>query len=140
MVWLAGLLLQVRFDYAAQHVFHLASGWAVGLSNVVRVWCAEFASAPNLTAAAAAQNLAWAPISLQSLSLLSYSLVYNASSASALLMLSLSAELGVSGSLTDVISGYSTARRRSLLATNTSEHSTFSSGSLYAFGIKLWCC
>ena len=80
---------------------------------------AEFASAPNLTAAAAAQNLTWAPVSLTSLTVDSYTLAMNTSD-SALLTLSLNADLGVSGDLADVATSTSSSRRRSLLQTSTS--------------------
>lgn len=81
---------------------------------------AEFPSAPNLTAAAAAQNLPWAPVSVQSLSVLNHSLSHNAATQSAVLTLNMSAQLGVSGSIADVVSGYTSSRRR-LLAANASE-------------------
>lgn len=75
---------------------------------------ADFASAPNLTAAAAAQNLTWAPVSLAFVTVDSYTLVMITSN-SALLTLSLSAELGVSGDITDVApSGAASGSRRRL--------------------------
>ena len=74
---------------------------------------AEFVSAPNLTAAAAAQNLTWAPVSLASLTVNSYTLAM-ATSDSALLTLSLSAVLGVSGDISDVAPSAATSRRRLL--------------------------
>ena len=84
-------------------------------------YAAEFPSAPNLTAAAAAQNLPWVPVSVHSLSVLNHSLSHNAAAHSAVLTLNVSAQLGVSGSITDVASGYTSSRRRSLLAANASE-------------------
>ena len=83
------------------------------------IHAAEFSSAPNLTAAAAAQNLDWAPVSVQSVSVVSYSLTQNASSATALLTLTVGAVLGVSGSIADVAAADGSSRRRSLLSTST---------------------
>ena len=100
------------------------------------LWYADFASAPNLTAAAAAQNLAWAPVSVQSPSLLSYSLSYNATAASAVLSLAMTAELGVSGSITDVVPAYTSSSRRSLLAASPSEQSAV----LFVFQDFSWIC
>ena len=80
---------------------------------------ADFSSAPNLTAAAAAQSLDWEPVSVQSLSVISYSLTQNSSSASALLNLTVSAKLGVSGSITDLTTSIGGSRRRILLSTST---------------------
>ena len=80
---------------------------------------ADFLSAPNLTAAAAAQNLEWAPVSVKSLAVDSYSLTQSASSATALLNLTVSAELGVSGSLSDVATAGSSSGRRSLLSSTS---------------------
>ncbi len=80
---------------------------------------AEFSSAPNLTAAAAAQNLTWAPVALSSVTVDSYTLAMNTSD-SALLTLSLSADLGVSGDITDVAPDATTSRRRRLLQTSSS--------------------
>ena len=82
---------------------------------------ADFPSALNLTAAAAAQNLEWAPVSVKSLVVDSYSLSQGASLASALLNLTVSAELGVSGSLSDVSTAGSSSGRRSLLASTMSK-------------------
>lgn len=81
---------------------------------------AEFVSAPNLTAAAAAQNLTWAPVSLASASVDNYTLAMTASD-SALLTLTLSAELGVSGDITDVAPAASASGRRRLLQSSSSE-------------------
>lgn len=71
---------------------------------------ADFVSAPNLTAAAAAQNLTWAPVSVEDVAVDSYAV--DMVSGSALLTLSLTAELGVSGSIDDVIDASSSRRRR----------------------------
>lgn len=60
-------------------------------------------------------------MSLQSVSVLSYSLTLIPSSATALLNLTVSAELGVSGSISDVAPTASSSRRRSLLSTTTSK-------------------
>lgn len=79
---------------------------------------AEFVSAPNLTAAAAAQNLTWAPVSLPTVSVDNYTLVMTTSD-SALLTLTLSAELGVSGDITDVAPAAS--GRRLLLQSSSSK-------------------
>lgn len=86
------------------------------------VCATDFPSAPNLTAAAAAQSLDWAPVSVQSLSVIYHTLTQNSSSGTALLSLTLSAELGVSGSITDVVTAISSSRRRKLLASSTSEY------------------
>ncbi|KAL0020782.1 hypothetical protein WJX79_001465 [Trebouxia sp. C0005] len=87
----------------------IASAVAVGLIS-------EFASAPNFTAAAAAQNLTWAPVSLSSVTVDSYTLAM-ATSDSALLTLSLTAKLGVSGDITDV-ADVTGSRKRRLLQTS----------------------
>ena len=89
---------------------------------MVSLPAAEFPSAPNLTAAAAAQGLEWAPVSVTSLSVVSYSLTQNTTSATALLSLNVSAEVGVSGSITDVATGVASSRRRTLLSTSTGDH------------------
>ena len=92
------------------------------LTCSLSTFCAtDFPSAPNLTAAAAAQSLDWAPVSVQSLSILNHTLTQNSSSGSALLSLTVSAELGVSGSISDVVTAISSSRRRKLLASSTSE-------------------
>ena len=83
---------------------------------------AEFPSAPNLTAAAAAQHLDWAPVTVQSLSVVSYSLTQNASDNTALLNMSVTAELGVSGSMSDVVANASSSGRRRLLSASSSEY------------------
>lgn len=93
------------------------------------VCTAEFPSAPNLTAAAAAQSLEWAPVTLQSLSISSVGISQDDSTATALLNLTLSAELGVSGSIADVAVAGSTSHRRSLLATDGSELLSVCAGS-----------
>ena len=80
---------------------------------------AEFVSAPNLTAAAVAQNLTWAPVSLTSVAVKSYTLAMDTSD-SASLTLSVSADLGVSGDIADVVTNISSSRRRSLLQTSAS--------------------
>ena len=80
---------------------------------------AEFASAPDLTAAAAAQNLTWAPVALAAVAVDSYTLVMNTSD-SAVFTLSLAADLGVSGDISDVAPDASTSRRRKLLQTSSS--------------------
>lgn len=85
---------------------------------------AEFPGAPNLTAAAVAQGLNWAPVSLQSVYVDSYTLSQISTSTTAVLNLSVNAELGVSGSLADVTEDVSGSRRRSLLATSTSKDLT----------------
>ncbi len=77
---------------------------------------AEFTSAPNLTAAAAAQNLAWAPVTAETVTGARYDLTMNTSD-SALLTLSLSASLGVSGDISDVAPAAGSSRRRHLLQT-----------------------
>lgn len=81
---------------------------------------ADFPSAPNLTAAAAAQNLEWAPISVHDLSVMSYSLRQHAASAAARLTMTVTATLGVAGSITDVATASSSSRRRTLQASGTS--------------------
>jgi len=82
---------------------------------------AEFVSAPNLTAAAAAQNLTWAPVSLPTVSVDNYTLTMITSD-SALLTLTLSAELGVSRDITDVAPAAVTASgRRRLLQSSSSK-------------------
>lgn len=86
------------------------------LSALLDLLHAEFSSAPNLTAAAAAQNLTWAPVSVSAVTVDSYDLAMNTSD-SALLTLSLSASLGVSGDISDVAPDASTSRRRRLLQT-----------------------
>jgi len=79
----------------------------------------DFASAPNFTAAAAAaQNLTWAPVSLSSVTVDSYPLAM-ATSDSALLTLSLTAELGVSGDIADV-ADVTGSRKRRLLQSSAS--------------------
>ena len=80
----------------------------------------DFPSAPNLTAAAAAQHLVWAPVTVQSLSVKSYTVTQNASSATALLNMTVTAELGVSGGIKDVATAGSSSRRRSLLSSSPS--------------------
>ena len=80
---------------------------------------AEFVSAPNLTAAAVAQNLTWAPVSLTSVTVESYTLAMDTSD-SASLTLSVSADLGVSGDIADVVTNTSSSQRRSLLQTSAS--------------------
>ena len=87
------------------------AGTEVGVDPTV-----EFASAPNFTAAAAAQNLTWAPVSLSSVMVNSYTLAM-ATSDSALLTLSLTAELGVSGDIADV-ADVTGSRKRRLLQTS----------------------
>ena len=82
---------------------------------------AGFPSAPNLTAAAAAQGLDWAPVSVQSLAVVSYGLTQSAGSATALLNLTVNADLGVSGSLSDVATAGSSSRKRSLLSVTSSK-------------------
>ena len=84
------------------------------------VCAAEFPSAPNLTAAAAAQNLEWAPVTVQNLSLVSYSLSQGASSTTTLLNMTVTAKLGVAGSITDVATPGSSSGRRFLLSSGTS--------------------
>ena len=74
-----------------------------------------------MTAAAAAQGLDWAPISVHSLAVVSYSLSQNSSSATALLDLTVSAEVGVSGSLSDVATTSSSSSRRRLLSTSSKQ-------------------
>ncbi|KAL9589638.1 MAG: hypothetical protein Q9203_001561 [Teloschistes exilis] len=92
-----------------------------GLSDAVAAGLiAEFPSPPNLTAAAAAQSLEWAPVTLRSLSISSVGISQDDSSATALLNLTLSAELGVSGSIADVAVAGSASHRRSLLTTDGS--------------------
>ncbi len=86
------------------------------LSAVLDLLHAEFTSAPNLTAEAAAQNLTWAPVSVSAVTVDSYDLAMNTSD-SALLTLSLSASLGVSGDISDIAPDASTSRRRRLLQT-----------------------
>lgn len=86
----------------------------------VCVCAADFPSAPNLTAAAAAQNLEWAPVTVQDLSLESYSLSQDASSSTILLSMTATAKLGVAGSITDVATPGSSSGRRSLLSSGTS--------------------
>lgn len=83
------------------------------------VCAADFPSAPNLTAAAAAQNLEWAPISVQDLAVMSYSL-HNAASAAPRLTMTVTATLGVAGSITDVATATSSSGRRTLLSSGTS--------------------
>ena len=80
---------------------------------------AEFVSAPNLTAAAVAQNLTWAPVSLTSVTVESYTLAMD-TSGSASLTLSVSADLGVSGDIADVVANISSSQRRSLLQNSAS--------------------
>ena len=58
-------------------------------------------------------------MSVQSVSILNYSLTQDATSAAALLNLTVTAELGISGSITDVAASDSGSRRRSLLSTST---------------------
>ncbi|DBA80580.1 TPA: hypothetical protein ACH3X1_007841 [Trebouxia sp. C0004] len=87
----------------------LESALAAGLIS-------EYTSAPNLTAAAAAQNLTWAPISVSAITVDSYDLAMSTSD-SALLTLSLSANLGVSGNISDVAPDTGISRRRHLLQT-----------------------
>ncbi|KAL0024407.1 hypothetical protein WJX79_011128 [Trebouxia sp. C0005] len=89
----------------------LESALAAGLIS-------EFASAPNLTAAAAAQNLTWAPISVSAVTVDGYNLAMNTSD-SASLTLSLRANLGVSGDISDVAPDAGTSRRRHLLQTTS---------------------
>ena len=73
-----------------------------------------------MTAAAAAQQLEWAPVTMHNLSLLSYSLHQHATSASALLIMTVTAKLGVSGSITDVATAGSSSHRRTLLSSSPS--------------------
>jgi len=96
-------------------LFEMQATWQV-LSCLLDLLRAEFTSAPNLTAAAAAQNLTWAPVSVSAVSVDSYDLAMNTSD-SALLTLSLSANLGVSGDISDVAPAAGTSRRRHLLQT-----------------------
>lgn len=77
------------------------------------MYAADFVTAPNLTAAAAAQNLTWAPVSVTAVTVSSYSLVMLTSS-SALLTLTLEATLGVSGDILSVAPDTSTSGRRRL--------------------------
>ncbi|KAL0020772.1 hypothetical protein WJX77_012245 [Trebouxia sp. C0004] len=109
----------------------IASAVAAGLIS-------EFSSAPNLTAAAAAQNLTWAPVSLSLVTVDSYSLAM-ATSDSALLILSLTAELGVSGDITDV-ADVTGSRKRRLLQTSASltmDSSVVSSSLSSASGVSV---
>ena len=96
-------------------LFMLQATWQA-LSALLDLLHAEFASAPNLTAAAAAQNLTWAPVSVSAVTVDSYDVAMNTSD-SALLTLSLSASLGVSGDISDVAPDAGTSRRRRLLQT-----------------------
>ena len=101
--------MQVVVLFETQATWQVFSSWQDLLH-------AEFTSAPNLTAAAAAQNLTWAPVSVSAVTVESYDLAMNTSD-SALLTLSLSASLGVSGEISDVAPDASTSRRRRLLQT-----------------------
>ena len=60
-----------------------------------------FPSAPNLTAAAAAQNLTWAPVAVTSVEVITYTVVMT-SADSAMTTLYLTAVLAVSGDITKV--------------------------------------
>ncbi len=100
---------------ASDCIVQLQATWQA-LSALLDLLHAEFSSAPNLTAAAAAQNLTWAPVSVSAVTVDSYDLAMNTSD-SALLTLSLSACLGVSGDISDVAPDASTSRRRRLLQT-----------------------
>ena len=84
------------------------------------VCAADFPSAPNLTAAAAAQKLEWAPVTVQDLSSVSYSLSQDAGSTTTLLNMTVTAKLGVAGSITDVTTPGTSSGRRSLLSSSTS--------------------
>ena len=79
---------------------------------------AAFVSAPNLTAAAAAQNLSWAPVSVTSVEVVEDTVAMS-SATTAVVTLYLTAELGVSGSIQavapDAVDSSSERRRRSLL-------------------------
>ena len=79
---------------------------------------ADFVSAPNLAAAAAAQNLTWAPVSVTAVTVSSYSLVMPTSS-SALLTLTLDTALGVSGDILSVAPDASTSGRRRLVQSSS---------------------
>ena len=74
---------------------------------------AGFVSAPNLTAAAAAQNLTWAPVSVTGVTVTTYTLVLPTLS-SALVTLTLAAELGISGDISSVAPSASISGRRRL--------------------------
>ena len=82
------------------------------------MYTADFVSAPNLTAAAAAQNLTWAPVSVTAVAVSSYSLVMPTSS-SALLTITLTADLGVSGDILSVAPDASTSGRRRLVQSSS---------------------
>ena len=84
------------------------------------VCAADFPSAPDLTLAAAAQNLEWVPVTVQNLSLDSYSLSQDAGSTTVLLNMTVTAKLGVAGSITDVAIPGTSSGRRSLLSSTTS--------------------
>ena len=83
------------------------------------VCAADFPSAPDLTAAAAAQNLEWAPILVQDASVVSYNLRYNAAAAAARLTMTVTATVGVAGSITDLAAASSSSGRRTLLSSGT---------------------
>lgn len=80
---------------------------------------AGFVSAPNLTAAAAAQNLTWAPVSVTSVNVVFNTVAMDTDSA--VIALYLTADLGVSGDITDVAprAGDRDTSRRKVLQDNT---------------------
>lgn len=80
---------------------------------------AGFVSAPDLIAAAAAQNLTWAPVSVTAVTVSSYTLVMPTSS-SALLTLTLTASLGVSGNISSVAPTAGPSGRRRLAQSSSS--------------------
>lgn len=83
------------------------------------MFAAGFVSAPDLTAAAAAQNLTWAPVSMTAVTVSSYNLVMPTSS-SALLTFTLEANLGVSGNISTVAPTASASGRRRLAQSSSS--------------------
>ena len=79
--------------------------WLPRVSDVTASSCvlAGFVPAPNLTAAAAAQNLTWAPVSVTSVDVVLNTVDVGAGSA--VIVLYLTADLGISGDITDIAPG-----------------------------------
>lgn len=79
---------------------------------------AGFVPAPNLTAAAAAQNLTWAPVSVTSVDVVLNTVDVGAGSA--VIVLYLTADVGISGDIKDIVPGAGIPRRK-ILQDNTGE-------------------